>query len=46
VRARTPAQGWKFLLGIGLIAVNVCVFMWYTQADFLVLLANQLWGCF
>lgn len=32
-----------WLLSIG---VSVAVFMLYTRADFMVGLANQVWGCF
>ena len=36
----------KLSLGLGLSAVLVGVFTLYTQPDFLVMLANQVWACF
>ena len=36
----------KLSLGLGLSAVLLGVFTLYTQPDFLVMLANQVWACF
>jgi hypothetical protein len=40
----TPSR--QFFAGIGVTVVLAAVFMMYTQPDFLVQMANQLWACF
>lgn len=36
----------RLLTGLAATAILVGVFMLYTQPDFLVQMANQLWACF
>jgi len=40
----TPSR--QFVAGIAVTVVLAAVFMLYTQPDFLVQMANQLWACF
>jgi hypothetical protein len=40
----TPSR--QFFAGIAVTVVLAAVFMLYTQPDFLVQMANQLWACF
>jgi len=43
----SPARtGLKVLAGVAALAVLLGVFMLYTQPDFMVTIADQLWACF